>query len=699
MRHVVSLVFAMLLVNSCSIVENERGGSQGNGPNQVLGSCNDVVTQDAVNAYNAKQSHFRIKASGASVTCTASEEINGHRSEVERHGWSSIKVYPKLSFVSLTREHGKDSYLLVAKEMKLTEDELKSIYQDIGGNFQKDDDAAMDSYMADQYPSFVRFEKGALFYLSKQVSDTQNGEIKTTFRLVAERKQSVLLSTKVSEFTSGRMMMDWLWLPQSGQVFQLVSENKAPGILDWSNVAAVSVLSSLVRDGDFAGNDFEKLRAIHFALWWDADIQVVNKEVPELLAFANERWRAPLIADNTVNDLDRALRYIVRIDPKSPKAPILTANDRVKKYFLRQAESLKTAVDYASGALGNEDRFAQLIATAETLVNAYGNSWHVAVALNDRATYDAARAQFFAKVAVLIQKSGLLGRDIDPKICADTVEATVERGLTEANASVYFEIIEILRDDFRADSASALATADKWVLAGGMNAGNKFIYFDLLKWLKSDVYLDFSQAVDIVDGLQKPAPLSRSVVDSFKAYYLWLTGKIYLNRGEAFQKTKSVFITNPLPSEQIQNIRGLTEWYIDTMYLHRSEALNRAEALVVVKNLSPERATVMRNVADWYVNEMYINRGEAMTKAEELIVTFGLSGSQVDVLLSSVRWLISDIYLNRGEAMTKGRTYVLDKKMDGAMFDALKKEYSAAIERQLSRLEALAAAERSVFGG
>jgi hypothetical protein len=71
----------------------------------------------------------------------------------------------------------------------------------------------------------------------------------------------------------------------------------------------------------------------------------------------------------------------------------------------------------------------------------------------------------------------------------------------------------------------------------------------------------------------------------------------------------------------------------------------------------------------------------------------------VDVLLSSVRWLISDIYLNRGEAMTKGRTYVLDKKMDGAMFDALKKEYSAAIERQLSRLEALAAAERSVFGG
>ena len=697
MRKVVSLAFPLVVIASCSWFDKDhrdRGWQASDGP--VLQSCDSVVTEEAVAAYHSAQSQFRVEPAGWDISCRAFVEINGSRTEVERKGKSTVRVFPRLKFVSLQREEKKDAYQLTVELPALSETDVKSIFQGIGVT-RSDEVPVIDSGLGD--PGYIRFGSGNLFYLSSgQRIPTSDGRILRVLRLVGTGIDGENLHKKILAFQSGQTEMEWLWSPKKGRTFRLVNtatEQSSP----WSDVDSVKVLASMVRDGEFAGLPIQKYRAIEFAIWWDVDVKEVHKVIPELFTFAEETWRSTSIADNTASDLIVVLRYIVKIYPNDPKSVILSSHDRLYKYVNSEAESLRISVDYVTNARWTEAQFKQLLATAEILYPSYSDrSWPFALEINDRLAFDATQTQFFAKIGMMMKKNNLLAEQ-GPEADADSIEAKLSAGLNAENSDLYFYLLQTIKSEFNVDSTTALIAADRWVLTGRINSANKALCLEFLRWLDRDVYVDFAKASEVFEVLSVRPDFAQAQIPLFKSVFSWLSRDAYINREEALTKASTYFKNDSFSDAQFDILKSSYSWLVSTVYLNRSESLEKSEGYTLAaKPLTSEKFNQLKSMFTWYANSMYLNRSDALLKSEDVVISKDLSVAQTDLLMDSCNWLVSSAYLSRPDAIQKSYSYVVERAMDPDKFGRLKLEYDAARRRGISRDEALTAAEKIAFG-
>jgi hypothetical protein len=659
MRGSMQILLISAIVTSCSWSNHNNDGDHGNeNPGPVLESCDSVVTEEAIAAYHSSQSQFRVESAGWDVSCRAYVEHNGHRTEVERKGYSTIRVIPQIIYLSLKREDSAGTFLIATEQRPVSDEDVRTIFRDMGIHESEERSPVVDAVNATKDPSYIRFESGAIFYVTATETTRRDGKFLKTFKLQAKPAQQNDLRNKISEFQAGQVAMEWLWTPKKGKSFRIVDKS-AGGAVVWSDLEATAVLDSMVHDGAFARAPETFSEAIELALWWDVDIHAVHKVTPDLLSFAAGKWQNPVIADNTVEPLLSALRYIVKILPNDPKTAILSAHDRIDKFMATRGQSLQTAVNYVSSSAWTTSQFEQLVVTSEILYASYLDaSWALALEINQRIHFESARGLFFAKAGMLMQKHGLLLRGQSPKADADAIQEIVLRGLNSENIELYFETLGLVTTDFGVGAQTAATASDRWVLTGLVNAANKFMCFDFLRWLDREAQANFNQVLDVVDSLGSQFGLSRGLIDLFKSTFIWLQNSAYLNRNDAFTKSFAYIKNKEFSAPQFDAFKSYFSWLINTVYLNRSEALSKAESVVIIDSLPPVQIDNIRDLTEWYINTIYLNRSEAFRQSEELVVNKKISPEQSSLMKGAVEWLMNVIYLNRSEASAKGQSYI-----------------------------------------
>jgi hypothetical protein len=724
-----------LFLTSCS--GGGSGGGPGSSPYSALDSCNHVVTDDKINSFNQKQTAFSVTSGGASVYCKAEVNENGRVRKVEVSGRSVVRVLPGLRYLRTETQAGPNPYLVYMEKSVATEDDAKSILSQMGLPFVG---GASPNYEIDSnnYPSYVRFGKGALFYIQNAKTIEVEKQKVIVFGIEADSDQLTNLKRLMPEFLRSAVPLEVLWYPRIGMLArQFADENQIPVV--WSQISAESTLISMVRDHDGASSQVIT-RAIQLVDYWNLNVGRIDRELPELYNYAFSQWRNPSIADNTASALLTQLRYIVKVDPASSLKPTLDTYELINKYQGSTANSLRSAVDYVAGKLWTKDQFDLLLAVSENLYESLGSrTWELALAINQRTNYDRPLSVFAAKLGMMLKKRSMV-RDSGTSSIVEAIFAKIQLGMTNTNLDLYFNSYDYFETELRANRSDAETACDELVFSKKLTGSNQSLYFSFLKWLKDSVYVNFSESYSVVKSLSESQSLDVVKVDLFKqvftwlkdsvylnksiaiskagnyvgknnfalavfnqlkSYFEWLTGSIYLNRTDALQRAEDAIVTGGLQSSQVDAIKSLTAWYIESIYLNRAEALKRSEALVVVKKISPAQLVVMKDVVSWLVSDIYINRTEAATKGETYVSGASpLTADRAQQLKSYTSWLISDMYLNRPTALGKAENFILTLGFDNDQINAMKSAASWLVsEVYVNRTEALAKGETYLNAG
>lgn len=726
-----SLIWCLfyLFLTSCS--GGGSGGGPGSSPDRALDSCNEVVTDDKINSFNQKQTAFSVTSGGANVYCKAEVNENGRVRKVEVTGHSAVRILPGLRYLRTEMQTGPKPYLVFMEKVVATEDDAKSILAQMGLPFVR---GASPNFEIDSnnYPSYVRFGKGALFYvLNGETIEVEKQKV-LVFSIAADDDQVTNLKRLMQEFLRGVVPLEVLWYPRSGMIARQIADESQMSVV-WSQISAESTLISIVRDHDGASSQVIT-RAIELVDYWNLNVGRIHRELPELYNYAYSQWQNPSIADNTASALLTQLRYIVKVDPASSLKPTLDTYELINKYQGSTANSLRSAVDYVAGKLWTKDQFDLLVTVSENLYESLGSrTWELALAINQRTNYDRPLSVFAAKLGMMLKKRSMV-RDSGTSFIVEAIFAKIQLGMTNTNFDLYFNSYDYFETELRANRSDAETACDELVFSKKLTSSNQALYFSFLKWLKDSVYVNFSESYAVVKSLSANQNLDSVRVDLFKqvftwlkdtvylnksnamskagsyvgknnfelatfnqlkSYFEWLTGSIYLNRTDALQRAEDAIVTGGLQSAQVDAIKSLTTWYIDQIYLNRTEALKRSEALVVVKKISPAQLAVMKDVVSWLVSDIYINRTEAATKGETYVSGANpLTADRVQQLKSYTSWLISDMYLNRPTALVKAENFILTLGFDNDQINAMKIAVSWLVsDVYVNRTEALAKGE------
>lgn len=738
MKHFFGLMALALVMTACF-----GGGGSGDGNTalndkykDVLSSCKNVITDDLVKNYNIQQSEFRIESAGYNMRCRAEVTENGRTATVERIGHPNIRIYPRMQFLNIDKTADKNTFVLHARVMPVTEDDIRNVLKSLG--VEPDENHLQYDNFQD-FPLYARFGKGSLYYLNvSSKMDTPQG-LEVSFSVSADGNEESYLNKKLSDFTSNLNQIEVMWRMDQWFYRQIFSATDSTASA-WSNVEGYDILTSYVYKSEMAGSEAVLQTAIKWAVWWELDGAKINATLPQLYSLADGQWLNPTFADNTVGSLVDSLNYLIKVNPNHSRKPVLDTYTRLEKYFNRQLEAMQTTMDYLAGKLWTAPQFNQILSMADTLYPKIGAaSWKLSETILKRAAYDQNQANFLAGVAFNLLDRNMVStkRDVD-SILAKTF-SKIQAGLTSGNTDFYFQVFDLLIKDYRSKPVNAEKTADHWVLTGRVTSGNFGVHSEFIEWLKNDMYVNYDDTIETVNDLIQKNPLDSHTVALFKKCLSWLQDDLNISRSNALNKAKDYFSTQDLTETLFTNLKTVVTWYTNDLYLNKTESLNRAENLVFKGNITQQQIKLLKDLINWMVNDLYvsksnaIDRGESyimspsnplttdsfkhfkdlvnwlvndlyqtkpdsLQKAEKLIFENNLKSAQTTLFKQAANWLIDDLYISKSEALNKSELYILKGHMTPDSFQGLKAEYDRQYNGHLSKAEALKKAENTVLG-
>lgn len=659
----------VLLFSSCSGSGSGTPGPIGGiTPDEILRSCDNVITSEKVAAFNASQNDFQVQPTGGTVRCEASVTVNGSTQKVQVKGFTNLSVLPRFKFLALETDPNGTGYLLKLSVEPLTDSQALTLITKMGLslNNQAPMSFIQDTKLA---PSYVRFGKGELFFPSQtQYVKTEDGQ-QFHLQLMKNTDQALRLNDLVRQFKNGESALELIWYPQDNVLSLLTLD---PKVIAWRTETDTVVLISVVRDST---NSYTKSARYIFVAeqvyYWKTKAARIHKAIPEIYDYALDSWESPTFADNTTTNLVHLLRYIVGVNPNSDKKQILDAYEIVSRANDSQAESMRIAFDYVNGKTYTKDQFDIISKIVDVIYSEIGGkSWKFATLISARTQFSAAQSVFVARVATLMKKNRLNSfsdTDVEP------VFRKIAGGISESNVDFYFSTLSYFREKLNASSSDAESACDQLILTGRMTVQNSNLYFDVFLFLKDQAYLGFVDALAIVNSLSSEGSLDSYRVSLFKSVYNWLKNTVYLSSSDALQKAGAFVGKSHFNDSAFNQFKNYFSWLVNSIYLGRSDALTKAENTVITKSTNSEQIENIKSLTDWYINTIYMNRTDSLARAEKLILVNNLNTVQVGIMKDLINWLVNTIYVNRTDAAAKGETYVTGSKpMDQARADQLK---------------------------
>ena len=620
------------------------GGDQG----EPLTRCNDVITDEGIASYHAKQSNYRVLAMGANRQCIEVVNENGMERRVERTGHAEAGVLPKLVFEKIITNSGNREITVRAEILSPTASEMRTIARDLG----LPENGNQVSKSENREPSYVRFgERGSLYYFTRSQHVRENGKTFLQFQISSDNSEEVILSQKLTEFQRTQEGMELLWYPQKG-IFHRQFLAHPTG---WSSLNAIEVVKSYVRDHEGGTTRDINSRAISNSISWQLDLAQLHQELPELYSFADSEWNQPIIADNTAQDLLQFLRYLVKINPNHSRAPVLEAFNSMYRYQGSTRIALATALDYVEGRTWTKPQFSRLLELAESLYQGFNtHSWEIAQLIAQRTNFERDQSNFIAATGGNLGARALIRQRGDAISIVEAIYAKLAAGLTQTNSALYFRAFDAFKSSFRAGDNEAEVAADKFILSGKVDENSFPLVFTFMRWIVDTTYNSFSDAVEASGKLRS---FSQGTTNLFKEVYSWLSGDVYLNRSDALKKTSIFLAGKDFQNDSFQLLKSYYAWLTGTMYLNRSDALEKAEK-AVTQGISADAVRNIKELADWYVNTIYLNRSEALSRAEHLVLEAKATTEELRIMKNAIEWMTNTIYMNRSEAAAKGESYI-----------------------------------------
>jgi hypothetical protein len=579
------LSYALVLV--LALVACSKGGdsatSAGGGGSQqqpaLTSACDKIVTSAAIDAYNARQTRFRLVAEGGSAHCEETTNVNGAETHTVVDGSTAAAILPGFRFVDADVQNGHP-VTVRAQLLAPSLDEKKAIAAEL----KIDLDQLYDS--AAHEPAYVRFGAGNLFFVRDWGDASANDVPMVRFTIVPglnDLQKDAQLRARMAGFLANRDGLEVLWYPERGRAPRQIFAARE----GWSEVDAIELLRSIVHESaPPASGDLRD--ALGDVKPWGLDAAAVNRVIPELYGYADGEWRSPSINDQNANDLVQDLEYIVAVNPRHERAPILAVYRDIGRFFYSNANALKTAMEYLAGRSWTPAQFKVLLRTANGVYGSDGvrgfgsNSWEVAVGAASAAAFDDAKTDFFAAVLKDLAQRDLVSTG-DAQRAVAKLLAKTGAGLTPANRALYFRAYDQFRDPLRASAQDAEAAADRLVLRGAVTDANFAPFTTFLGWLESDAYQNFGDAIAIAANLGR---FDDATIGLFQNAYGWLTGSAYVNRGDALNRASKWAGTPGFTLDTLRSLEAYYDWLTGTMYVNRSDALTKAEAEVVTAGLN-----------------------------------------------------------------------------------------------------------------
>ncbi|WP_413288486.1 hypothetical protein [Bdellovibrio sp. HCB337] len=702
MKHVLGLLLLSVVLTACS---GSSSSSPGGGEQPPFGkpdgsqiNCDEIITPEAIDAFHARQSEFRVEGSGGNVYCKSERNINGKKTVVEKKGRSKINIHPNMQLIAVEKDTRTQEYILRVQLTPVSDVQLQNILVEIGVT-AKDPQSMLDaSYVS--FPDYARFEKGALYYF-KRSPVSAGVENQILFNLQAEQGEGGALAWELQDLAKGTAQIEGLW--QRGAQFyrQTIARQKTTS--EWSNLSELDVLVSFVKDHVRSGSQSVFKRGLQYAFSWDVSLQALNAGVPELYSFADSQWQQlPPVFERDTDLLVNSLRYLSEVNSNYPKKPILDAYVRIVGFSYSKDIALTTAIEYVEGKKWTSAQFDQTVNLAAALSHKFGAiSWYMATDILDRTDYDQTQAALLGKAAGVVVREGLLSLGDVPKIL-DAAQRKIQNGLTLANADLYVLVYDVLQADFKADSFQAEKIADAWVLSGRVtnaNVNDTFkLYGGVFEWLKNEWYYGSSSSLEKSREYMEQG-MTADQFNSLKDLANWYKDKLYITKSEALTRVEILVLKGKVGAAQAPLIKDLTQWLISDIYVNRSDAVAKTEAYVLntVNPLTAVTLKQFKTLVNWYVSELYVTKSDAIQNAEDLVFNARLTTDQTDLVQKAGNWLIRELYINKSEGVAKASRYILEANMTAQSFEALKNEYNRLSSRQ-GKTQALKEAERLVLG-
>lgn len=574
-----------------------------------LVSCNHVITETKINAFNQKQSKFSLIGGGATSYCKEEVEINGKSNHIEVKGYSAIGILPEIKYLKTDLDLITNDHLIYFHLVFPTLDDAKYILQDMGLPFLSG--AESNFYISNSdFPSYLRFGKGSLFHVRRYNLTRIDNQNVLIMNISTSPEEKPILDRKIQIFIGTNDPLELFWPSKSDKLARQIAFNNQDSNT-WSYVSTESLIHSIIHDSAYSINNQASM-AINWVHWLNLNANQIHNSFPELYDIAIKQWQNPTVTESNATSLIGFLKYIVKVNPNSFLKSTLDTFNIINTYQTDYKASLNFTLEYIKEKTWTNNQFNLIVKVADLLHNSINRkSWVLAFAITKKSQFDETLSLLAAHIGInLKQRNLILESNINGSI--ENIFTKIQLGLSSSNMKLYFQTFDSYLNQLGMKPTEAEKTCDDLVLNKKLNENNQSFYLDLMIWLRQIGHFDYHNTHNLIKNLTAKKNLDKPQLRLIQDTFFWINHFTNLSNLEALNKTAYYLDYMNFDLETLKQLQTYTIWLNQSIPLSQKEAIAKAEETIINNAASFEQTQMILKLTAWYTNKMGLNSQTAL---------------------------------------------------------------------------------------